>query len=540
MNTQSRLKPNCILLSDMKRTGRKVVWPASSSFCGKVLRSHNWADHPLGPPAHWPASLKVAVGAILDCTSPLIVLWGRDLFQIYNDAYAEIMGSRHPSGMGQKTCECWPEVWEFNERIYEQVFAGKTIDYKAQLLSIFRGEQLQDCYFDLCYSPLRDESNTIQGVLVTVFDVTARMRVEDALRLSNRRLNALVAATSYSTYSMSADWREMRRLEGSGFLADTHEANPRWLEDYIHPDDQESVLRTIRAAIIAEENFELEHRVRLADGSLGWTMSRAVPLRDEQGKIVEWFGAASDVTAKKLAELALLENEKLAVVGRLASSIAHEINNPLESVTNLVFLAKSSCEDGQTREYLATADAELQRVSHIVAATLSFHRQSANPTSLEITDLLDSVLTLHQGRIVANAVKLATYCSPDLRMTCWPNEVRQVLANLVSNAVDAMKTAPKRSLVIRAKATKRGISILVSDTGAGISVAFRRRIFDAFFTTKDTTGTGLGLWVSKNIMVRHGGAIRVRSAQSGSFVGTTFALFFPADIHDYRGPIRMK
>ena len=287
------------------------------------------------------------------------------------------------------------------------------------------------------------------------------------------------------------------------------------------------VLSAIAAAIESGQNFELEHRVRLADGSWGWTMSRAVPLRNEKGEIEEWFGAASDVTARKLSQRALLENEKLAVVGRLTSSIAHEINNPLESVTNLLYLAKASCTDETTCEYLATADAELQRVSHIVAATLRFHRQSDHRTLLQVAELFDSVLTLHQGRIVSADVTTEKRCPEDLHLVCWPNEVRQVLANLISNAIDAMKAAPQRNLVIRAKATKSGTSILVSDSGAGISVSSKKRIFDAFFTTKEATGTGLGLWVSKNIMTRHGGSIRVRSAISGPYVGTTFILSFP-------------
>ena len=207
-----------IILTDMDDLKQKRAWPSSATLCGEVIRSKNWIDHPLGPSVQWPQSLKAIVGAILDCSYALIVLWERELFQLYNDAYAEIMGPRHPSGMGQRTFECWPEVWEFNEKVYEQVFAGKTVDFKAQLLRLWRGEELQDRYFDLCYSPLRGDEDDILGVLVTVFDVTDRVQGERALRLSNRRLNSLVAATSYSTYSMSADWREMLQMEGLGFL----------------------------------------------------------------------------------------------------------------------------------------------------------------------------------------------------------------------------------------------------------------------------------------------------------------------------------
>jgi len=428
--------------------------------------------------------------------------------------------------MGQKTSECWPEAWDFNRLVYERVFRGETVDYKTQLLPLLRDGVLQDYYFDLCYSPLRTERQQITGVLVTVFDVTERYNATNELRRSNRRLNALVAATCNSTFTMSPDWKEMWQLEGGGFLKSS-ERTTNWLEDYIHPDDQLTVMQAVNEALASEKMYELEHRVRFADGTLGWTQSRAVPIRDEDGRIIEWFGAASDVTAKKLSEQALFENEKLAVVGRLASSIAHEINNPLESVINLVYLAQSTASNEERESYLQLANAELQRVSYITAATLRFHRQSSSPSTVNVNELIDSVLALHQGRLASQSIKVEKRYGVGVLITCWPNEVRQVFANLVSNAIDAMRSSDERNLVIRSRTAGDGILISISDTGSGISSAARKRIFEPFFTTKEATGTGLGLWVSKNIIKRHGGKIRVRSCQQSPRAGTVFSVFLP-------------
>src|SRR5262249_41162724 len=153
-----------------------------------------------------------------------------------------------------------------------------------------------------------------------------RVRAEatSALRKSEERYRALVTASTYAVYRMSADWTEMLQLEGHGFIADTPDPSSVWLRDYIHPDDQALVTAAIQKAIATKSLFELEHRVRTVDGTLGWTHSRAVPLLDDKGEIVEWFGAASDVTARKLTETALLElNETLEQ--RVASETAERV-----------------------------------------------------------------------------------------------------------------------------------------------------------------------------------------------------------------------
>ncbi len=357
-----------------------------------------------------------------------------------------------------------------------------------------------------------------------------------ALSESEDRLRALVTASSDAVYRMSADWSEMRQMKSTlqlrDFLAQSDTANRNWLEDYIHPEDQLRVWNEIQEAINAKKVFELEHRVRRVDGSLGWTHSRAVPLLDESGEIREWFGMASDITISRQSAAALMQNEKLAAMGRLAASIAHEVNNPLESVTNLIFLARAADDREVSREYLDMADRELRRASAITSHTLRFYRQSTDPVEVTSEDLMDDVLAVHQGRIVNSKVEVEKRLFAPRPISCFDGEIRQVLSNLIGNAVDAMHPLGGR-LLLRSregrhwKTGQRGLTITVADTGPGMSAQSVSKAFQAFYTTKGIGGTGLGLWVSKEIMDRHHGSIRLKSSQQKTHSGTVIQVFLP-------------
>ncbi len=263
-----------------------------------------------------------------------------------------------------------------------------------------------------------------------------------------------------------------------------------------------------------------------------WTVSY-FPVYGADGNIQAITAASLEVTQQKKAELALQQTDKLAIVGRLASSIAHEINNPLESVTNLLYLAEHADTLEQARQYIRTAEVELRRVSAITSQTLRFHKQSTSPQEINLTELFDNVLSVYQGRIANANVHVDQFCSAKRRVQSFEGEVRQVLANLISNALDAMPSGGTLSIRGREATNRRsgqpGIVITVADTGVGMSAETQQRLFRPFFTTKGLTGTGLGLWVSKGIVDRHRGTLNVRSSQSPAHRGTIFTLFLPFD-----------
>jgi len=365
---------------------------------------------------------------------------------------------------------------------------------------------------------------------------SVKLPSDEGLHESERRLSALVTASSDAVYRMSADWSVMyqlkRNMQDRRFLAETEDANSNWLKDYIHPEDQPRVLAAIQEAIRTKGIFELEHRVKQDDGTLGWTHSRAVPLLDGAGQIKEWFGMASDVTAKKRATEALIQSEKLAAMGRLAASIAHEVNNPLESVTNLLYLARTSDDLQAIRDYLEHADRELGRAAAVTNQTLRFHKQSTRPTEITGKELLRSVLTIQHGRLLNSKVQVEERMRARTPVFCFEGEIRQVLNNLIGNAIDAMHPMGGRVLLRTRdgrnwQTGKPGLVLTVADTGPGMSPQTSQQAFEAFYTTKGLGGTGLGLWVTKEIVDRHDGQIRLRSSQQRGHTGTVFAVFLP-------------
>lgn len=229
---------------------------------------------------------------------------------------------------------------------------------------------------------------------------------------------------------------------------------------------------------------------------------------------------------------ALLQSEKLAVAGRLAASIAHEINNPLASVTNLLFLIGTSSTLEESKIYSATATDELARVSEIAIHTLKFFRQLSKPTRIYVTELVDSALVLYQARLISACItvqKNYRACPPIVAMA---GELRQVIVNLVGNAVDAMRGGGTLNIRIdrareHSNGTRPGIRLTIADNGPGISPEIKSKLFEPFISSKGDTGTGLGLWVSSQIVEKHGGSIKVKTNSSG----TVFSIFLPALFH---------
>lgn len=235
---------------------------------------------------------------------------------------------------------------------------------------------------------------------------------------------------------------------------------------------------------------------------------------------------------RRKTEEALLRSEKLAVAGRLAASIAHEINNPLESVTNLLFLIATSPSLEEAKIYAATAADELARVSEIAIHTLKFFRQLSKPTSVYLTELVDSALVLYQARLISACVAVQKdfrACPP---ITAMAGELRQVIVNLVGNALDSMRGGGVLKIRIdrsteRSNGSRPGMRLTIADSGSGIPPEIKDRLFEPFISSKGETGNGLGLWVSSEIIRKHGGSIRFKSNSSSPSTGTVFSIFLP-------------
>jgi signal transduction histidine kinase len=282
-----------------------------------------------------------------------------------------------------------------------------------------------------------------------------------------------------------------------------------------------------------EDIYELTYIRK--DGSRFPAVVSVTALRDAQDVILGYLLIGTDNTARKQAEEALLRSEMLASAGRLAASIAHEINNPLEAIMNTLYLARTTPGvPADALKYMDIADGELMRIAHITRQTLGFYREFSAATSNSAAKLLDSVVNLLQAKIRSNSAHIERQCDPSLRVMAVAGELRQILANLLANSLDAI--GQNGRIVLRASASidplnaSHRVRITISDAGCGMTPAITRRIFEPFFTTKGSVGTGLGLWVSRQLIEKNLGSIKVRSNPHDPHQGTTFSILLPRHI----------
>ena len=363
-----------------------------------------------------------------------------------------------------------------------------------------------------------------------VQDITARKAAQEG----SQRLAAIVessddAIASKNLNGIVTSWnRAAERM--FGYTAEEMIGRP--ITTIIPPeliDDETRILATIARG----ERIDHFETVRLTKAGERIDVSLTIsPVKNESGTIIGAAKIARDITQQKKAERALRTSERLASVGRLAATVAHEINNPLEAITNLIFLAKAAESRGDVAKFLSMAEDELSRVSHLTRQTLGFYREGKAAPGVKAGELIESLASIYSSRAHNRGVKIRAEAREDAAGTVVPAEIRQVLANLVANSMDALVSG---GLVrIRASAAKRwtgddehGVRFTIADNGSGIPEAIRAKLFEPFFTTKKDIGTGLGLWVCKGIVDNNRGAIRVRSSAKPGQSWTVFSVFLP-------------
>jgi PAS domain S-box-containing protein len=314
------------------------------------------------------------------------------------------------------------------------------------------------------------------------------------------------------------------------------EAIGRQISLLVRPDRAPEISRDIARIRRAEhvESYRTEH-VR-KDGTTATVLLSFSPIRNHAGGVVGFSAIARDFSAQQRTEEVLRRNEKLATAGRLAATIAHEISNPLESVTNLLYLAR---HDGKRiDEYLRLAEREVDRIGAIARQTLGFVREGP-PASLNVAETMDQVLQLCLRRLESKHIEIEKEYEPGTNINGHAGELRQLFSNLVINAVDAMHECGKLRIHISrtrdwADGNRPGVRIIIADTGTGIQSNDFSHLFEPFYTTKKDLGTGLGLWISYGIVQKHGGRIRARSSTTPGRSGTVFSVFLPSAIENHK------
>jgi signal transduction histidine kinase len=508
-----------------------------------LTRTFDWSKTSIGPIDQWPEVLLNTVNTLLNSRHPMFLWWSEDLIQFYNDAYRPSLGEgKHPTALGQKGEDCWPEIWPI---IYPQIEAvmtrGEASWHENQLVPINRNGRLDEVYWTYGYSPVYMPAGKIGGTLVVCTETTNTILAKRAQQREMDRLAdlfeqapaffALLNGPEFVFEMVNGPYMQLighRSILGKSLREAVPEAEGQGfikLLDGVYQTGKPYVGRGIPIQLARTPDHPLELRY------LDFVYQ---PRREQDGSVSGVIVLGVDVTDAKRTEQILLQSEKLNAVGRLASSIAHEINNPLEAVTNLIYLAQSNAVNPEAKQYLVAAEIELRRVAAIANQTLQFHRQSTSPAPVTVASLIEATLPLYQGRISNARVQVERRDRTQQPVTCLDGEIRQVLSNLIGNAIDAMAGKEGRLSIRSRESTewrtgRSGVTLTIADTGSGMSADTIAHIFEPFFTTKGNKGTGLGLWISREIVERHQGSLNVKSRQSERGSGTVFTLFLPCE-----------
>jgi PAS domain S-box-containing protein len=415
----------------------------------------------------------------------------------------ELVHHHYPDGRHFPGSEC---------PIYDVVRKNKVI---RQLTDTMFRKDGSSFIAEISAQPVTVEGK-VMGVVVTFREVTELRQQQENLRKAydlaeqkTAELDAVIESMPHGVYIATPDAK----------MRSNHVAKMMSGGEFPHE------LKTLESALAGSWSTET---VRTADR---WIRSVAAPIL-LNGKILGGVAVNTDVTQARLQDDALRKSEKLAAVGQLASSIAHEINNPLESITNLLYLIRQSESMEDVQHYAMLAQGELARVTEITLQTLRFNRQHSKPVEVNMADLMRTVMALYTGRILVRNIDTDMKLIAAPRVMALEGEIRQVINNLVRNALDAMSSGGRLMIRLHPQQDRRtgaqGVRLTVADTGEGISSEMQDHLFEAFQTTKELTGTGLGLWVSKGIVEKHGGHIRVRTRR-GEGHGTVFSMWLPVE-----------
>jgi PAS domain S-box-containing protein len=410
-----------------------------------------------------------------------------------------------------------------NERrdVIARIIAGESVPpYETQRLR--KDGRLIDVYVTI--SPVRDFAGRVIAVSTIARDITQRKQAEAALMQKQRELEDYFENAEVGLHWVGPDgriiWANRAEMEPLGYTA----------EEYIghhiaefHADTE--AIEDILGRLGRNEKLHgYEARLRCKDNSIRHVLISSSVLW-ENGRFVHTRCFTIDVTARRLAEEALRRTEKMAATGRLAASIAHEINNPLEAVVNLLYLAQNTATNADVRTYLQRADAELKRVAHIARRTLGFFRDGTELRRVALDALVRDVFSIYHSRVEARQIQVDFDLAPVCVMG-YEGELRQAVSNLLLNAIEAL---PQRgNIKVRVAQHGSTVACVVADNGTGITCADRCRIFEPFFTTKAATGTGLGLWVTKEMVRKHHGRMQFRTSTRPGASGTAFRITLPA------------
>jgi PAS domain S-box-containing protein len=412
-------------------------------------------------------------------------------------------------------------------------YISKSSDFdvvRARVRAALRRKQFEDENRNVREQLLRKELEAAEArAQRELAEIRARLLSE--LHESEERLRVAADAAALGVWYWNPNTDEHVWSERCKVLFGVPQTVSPTLEVFLaclHPGDRARAQQHLADALANHTDYEIEYRVVWPDDTVHWIIARGRALYDRTGVPIHMTGVIMDVSDRKRTEAALVRSEKLASVGRMAATMAHEINNPLEAVTNALFLI--SCDESlppQTRANVDLAERELTRVAHMTRQTLGFYREGSRAGAVNLSDLVDEVVGLCSRKLTSRYITLERTYRGDCSMKGIQGELRQVISNLMANSIDAVPSHGTIHVRVSSFHVRHyALRMTVADTGCGVKREDVHAIFDAFFTTKKDLGTGLGLWVTRQIVEKHRGVIKVRS-KTGT--GAVFCVYLPFD-----------
>jgi PAS domain S-box-containing protein len=444
----------------------------------------------------------------------------------WNHAAVRVFGYEEAEILGQSILRLVPPDFHHEENeLQRKLRADEPIDPYETIWVRKDGGKIA---VSVVIYPVRNETGNVIGASKIACDISEREKDDE----SRFRLAAIVdsaddAIISKDLNGIIASWNVgAQRMFGYTAEEMVGQSILRMIPEELRYEEDE-ILGKLR---VGERIDHYETTRRKKNGERIDVSVTISPIRNGAGHVTGASKIARDISDRKKIERMLIQSEKLAATGRMAATIAHEINNPLESVMNLIFLARQhSAESGKAHQYLLTAEEELERVSHIARQTLGYYKDTGSPAEAFLHKLIENVLAVYNSKVTALGISVDLRFNDLQRIVVSKGEMLQVFSNVIANAVDAMGHGGSLKISTRKimGSTGDGIQTVIRDNGTGIQQEHLERIFEPFFTTKGDLGTGIGLWVARQLIERRGGQISVASTTEPGKSGTTITIFVP-------------
>ncbi|KQN53308.1 histidine kinase [Pseudomonas sp. Leaf48] len=549
----------------------------SGEMAGRI-RAFDWSRTELGKLDSWSKSLNSAVQMMLASPLPMVMLWGRSGYMIYNDAYSKFAGGRHPYLLGSPVELGWPEVAEFNRHVVDTCLAGGTLSYRNKELVLLRAGVPEEVWMDLYYSPVSDDQGYPAGVMAMVVETTERViserrrqAAEDAYRADNERVRlALNAGALLGSFVwdikanlLSGDERFVRTFSYPPGQ-DLANLSQEVADARIHPDDRNWVQERVKLSVDTGEPYNVEYRIQRPDGSYLWVLSSGCCEFNEQGEAFRFPGVLIDIHERKIAEESLLrftrnleqrvanevearltaeeqlrQSQKLEAIGGLTGGVAHDFNNLLQVIAgNLHLLARHEPDNANVQRRVAASIAAVERGAKLSSQLLAFaRRQPLSPAVFTLRQIFDGLAELLQRALGETLQVHMSAPKAPWQVFVDRNQLENAILNLAINARDAMhgegtiNLCTENITLDREFCTGKGIvagdyvRVSIADSGVGMAPQVLAQAFEPFFTTKaDGQGTGLGLSMVFGFVKQSGGHIEIAS-EVGQ--GTRVQMYFP-------------